>query len=266
MTTLVVVPTLGRRPALLAKSLASIRAQNHPELDLVVVAPEGRGVEQLVVEHGGRFITDPGSGGLSGALNAGLAAAAPGTRYFAWLGDDDLLASGSLQATTAALDANPQAVMVFGWCDYIDENDTVVFRSRAGRLAAAILTFGPNLIPQPGSLFRYEEVMAVGGLDETVRLAMDLDLFLRLRKRGRLLALRRTLASFRWHDDSATVSGESESMEESDQLRMKYMPRPLAVAYRLLRWPGRWALLMAKRRVAHNTARAAARTQTSTED
>jgi len=266
VTTLVVVPTLGRRPALLAKSLASIRAQDYPELDLVAVAPTRRGVEELVAEHGGRFVADPGSGGLSGALNAGLAAAGPETDYFAWLGDDDLLAPGSLRATTAALDANPDAVMVFGWCDYIDENDAVVFRSRAGRLAAATVTFGPNLIPQPGSLFRYEEVVAVGGLDETVRLAMDLDLYLRLRRRGRLLALPRTLASFRWHADSATVSGETESMEESDQLRMKYMPRPFAVTYRVLRWPGRWALLIAKRRVVHNTARVAARAQSRSTD
>ena len=260
MTTLVVVPTLGRRPELLEKSLSSIRSQGRTDLDLVAVAPAGRGVEELVETHGGRFVLDPGTGGLSGALNAGLAAAVPGTKYFAWLGDDDLLSEGSLDATHAALEAHPDAVMVFGWCDYIDEHDNVVFRSRAGRLAAATITFGPNLIPQPGSLFRFEDVVAVGGLDESVRLAMDLDLFLRLRRRGRLIALRRTVASFRWHADSATVSGETESMEESDQLRMKYMPRPVALAYRGLRWPGRWALFLAKRRVQHNTARAAART------
>jgi len=266
MTILFVVPTLGRRPLLLAKCLASIQSQGRSDIDLVAVAPQARGVEQLVADHGGRFALDPGSGGLSGALNAGLAAANPGTTYFTWLGDDDLLAPGSLDATVAALDSDPKASMAFGWCDYIDEHDTVVFRSRAGRLAAATVTFGPNLIPQPGSLLRYSDVVAVGGLDENVRLAMDLDLFLRLRKRGRLIALPRTLASFRWHADSATVSAETESMEESDQLRMKYMPRPLALAYRLLRWPGRWALLLAKRRVARNTARAAVRPASSAGD
>ena len=262
MTILFVVPTLGRRPELLAKSLASIQSQSRSDVDLVAVAPEGRGVEQLVAEHGGRFVVDSGSGGLSGALNAGLAAATPGTTYFTWLGDDDLLAPGSLDATVAALESDPHASMAFGWCDYIDENDTVVFRSRAGRLAAMTLTFGPNLVPQPGSLLRHSDVIAAGGLDESIRLAMDLDLFLRLRKRGRLIALPRTLASFRWHTDSATVSSETESMEESDQLRMKYMPRPFAFAYRLLRWPGRWALLLAKRRVMRNTARAAVQTAT----
>lgn len=257
MSTLFVIPTLGERPELLAKSLASVLSQGVDDVDLVVVAPADRGVQQLIAGTGARFVEDPRRGGLSGALNAGLAAADAGTRYFGWLGDDDLLAPGSLAATTGALDEDPDAVMVFGWCDYIDAHDQVVFRSRAGRLAAATVTFGPNLIPQPGSLMRYGAVMAVGGLDESVRLAMDLDLFLKLRRYGRLIALSRTLASFRWHPDSATVRAETQSMEESDQLRMKYMPRPVASAYNVLRWPGRWALVAAKRRVDHNTRKVA---------
>lgn len=258
MNTLIVVPTLGRRPALLERSLSSITTQGIDGLDLVLVAPENVGVEMIARRHGARFAPDPGRGGLSGALNAGLAVAAADTTYFSWLGDDDLLAEGSLRATTEALNADEGAVLAYGWCDYIDLHDRVVFRSRAGRLATVILRWGPNLIPQPGCLMRHDAVVAVGGLDESVRLAMDLDLFLRLRGKGRFIALPRTLASFRWHDDSATVENENASMEESDQLRMKYMSRPAARAYQLLRWPGRLALWLAKRRVDRNRARAAA--------
>lgn len=255
MTTMIVVPTLGRRPDLLELSLRSITSQELPDLDLVAVGPEGHDIEEKVLAHGGRFVRDPARGGLSGALNAGLAAARPGTRYFSWLGDDDLLTDGSLAATTAALDANPGAVLVFGWCDYIDAAGDVVFRSRAGRVASAILTWGPNLIPQPGCLMRFDAVRAVGGLDESVQLAMDLDLFLRLRRRGQFVALRRTLACFRWHEDSATVKGEGLSMEESDRLRMKYMRPVVARAYEYARWPGRLALWAAKRQVDRNAAR-----------
>jgi GT2 family glycosyltransferase len=216
-------------------------------------------VELLAERFGARFVPDPRRGGLSGALNAGLAASRPENRYFAWLGDDDLLTPGSLLATTSALDSTPEAVLAYGWCDYIDEADEIVFRSRAGRLARLILPFGPNLIPQPGSLMRYDAVRAVGGLDETIKLAMDLDLFLRLRKQGRFVSLPRTLACFRWHADSATVSNGELSMEESDRVRMRYMPAPGRHTYEYLRWPGRWALAAAKRRVDHNVAREVAR-------
>jgi GT2 family glycosyltransferase len=256
VSVLLVVPTLGRRPNLLQASLDSVRAQEIPALDLVAVAPPGLGIEAVVESYGGRFVPDPGSGGLSGALNAGLRAARPDTAFFTWLGDDDLLAAGSLAATTRALDDDPGAVLAYGWCDYIDEEGRVVFHSRAGRLATRILGWGPNLIPQPGCLMRYEAAVGVGGLDETVRMAMDLDLFLRLRERGRFIALHQTLASFRWHPDSATVGQEKLSMEESDQLRMKHMGPWASRVYQVLRWPGRLALWLAKRRVDHNVGRA----------
>jgi hypothetical protein len=50
-------------------------------------------------------------------------------------------------------------------------------------------------------------------------------------------------------------------MEESDQLRMKYMSAWSARTYRVLRWPGRLALWLAKRRVDHNATRVASRGQ-----
>lgn len=253
MTVLFLVPTLGERPDLLDRSLTSIRAQG-VDVDLVVVAPERANVDDLVARHRARRVHDPGRG-ISAALNAGLAAAAPETSYVAWLGDDDLLSEQSLRTTVAALDANPEAVLAYGWCDYVDEGDRVVFRSHAGRLAKAILTFGPNLIPQPGSLMRLDAVQAVGGIDESVRLAMDLDLFLRLRRRGQIVSIPQTLACFRWHAGSSTVANGEASMEESDRLRMKYMPRAAAAVYRYARWPGRWALTAAKRRADRNAAR-----------
>lgn len=261
MSTLIVVPTLGRRPALLREALASIAAQDVEDLDLVAVAPVGQGVEEIVAGFGGRFVPDPGVGGQSGAINAGIAAARPGTRYFAWLCDDDLLAKGSLQATTAALEANPEATLAYGWCDYIDLHDRVVFRSRAGRVADWILRWGPNLLPQPGSLARFDHVLALGGVEVETTQTMDLDLWLRLRRRGPFVVLNRTLASFRWHPDSLTVSDEKFSMEQSDQTRMRHMSPAGARVYRVLRWPGRWALWLAKRRVNHNTARAARQDQ-----
>jgi GT2 family glycosyltransferase len=195
---------------------------------------------------------------MSGALNAGFEAARTGTAYVGWLGDDDLLSPGSLIATTTALDADPGASMVYGWCDYIDEAGAVVFSSRAGRLAGKILWFAPNLVPQPGSLMRLSDVQAVGGVDETLTLSMDLDLFLRLRRRGTLIALNQTLASFRWHADSTTVLAEQASADEADRVRMRYMSTPVSRAYAVARWPGRWALRLVKVRVRARARRASA--------
>ncbi|MCW2782225.1 MAG: hypothetical protein JWR35_2674 [Marmoricola sp.] len=253
--TLVVVPTLGIRPELLRLCLDSIRMQGIENLDLVVVAPPGPEIEAITAEFGGAFVPDPEEGGQSGAINAGIGAAAPGTAYFAWLGDDDLLRPHSLETAIRALADHPHAPMVFGWCDYIDEAGNIVFVSRAGRLANRVLGWGPNLIPQPGSLMRYDDVVAVGGVDENCRFAMDLDLFLRLRKRGELVAIPVVLAAFRRHADSITVRDERDSLDEADRIRMGHMTPAAARTYKYLRWPGRWALKAARRRVDRNARR-----------
>jgi glycosyltransferase involved in cell wall biosynthesis len=252
-----VVPTLGERPQMLRRALESIASQG-VEVDIVAVAPPGKGVEELVAEFGGRFVPDPRHDGQSGAINAGIAAATERTEYFAWLCDDDLLTPGSLRATTGALAARPEATLAYGWCDYIDAEDRLVFRSRAGKVADWILRFGPNLVPQPGSLARFSHVRDLGGVDVVATQTMDLDLWLKLRKRGPFVALSQTLACFRWHADSLTVSDEKFSMNQSDETRMRHMTPFGARLYRtVFRWPGWWALWLAKRRVKHNTARAA---------
>ena len=60
------------------------------------------------------------------------------------------------------------------------------------------MQFGPQLLPQPGSLFDRAVFERVGGLDESLKWAFDLDLFLKLRGCGRVEFVDAPLAEFRW--------------------------------------------------------------------
>ena len=218
-------------------------------MDLVAVLPAAAGeARDLCAAHGAELVDDPGS--LSGAVNVGLARAGSRHVYGNWIGDDDLLAPGSLAATSGALDRDPTAVLAYGHCTYIDELGRPLWVSRAGRGAAWLLPWGPDLVPQPGMLFRLADFRAVGGLDETLAFAMDLDLLLRLRRRGRLLDVQAPVSSFRWHLTSITVSDRSSSLAESERVKHRYLPaplRPLAPAWDLpvrvatRAAPGGWA-------------------------
>jgi GT2 family glycosyltransferase len=244
---LVVVPTLGRRPELLALTLASITGQSEPA-DIVVVIPAGAAeARKLATNAGATLLDDPGS--ISSAINAGFASAGPHHAFTNWLGDDDLLAPDALGVAVRALDAAPDAVMSFGYCDYIDDRGRRLFTSRAGRFAPWLMTWGPNLVPQPGALIRVDALRKVGDVDETLQYAMDLDLFLRLRRMGRLVNTRTTLASFRWHADSTTVANRSKSLAESESVKRRYLSplrRRIAPAWEL---PVRVATQLAARRV-----------------
>lgn len=226
---LIVVPTIGTRMAFLDRCLASIAGQDVPA-DIVIVAPEVTGMPALAARYGATVLPDPGS--LTTAINLGVATATEQHEYVNWLGDDDLLEPGSLMATTSALDANPDAVVAYGACRYIDEDDAELWVSQAGPWANRVLGWGPDLIPQPGMLVRLDAWRRVGGVDESYRFAFDLDLLLKLREHGRLLDVGEVVSSFRWHADSLTVGDRTTNLVESERAKRRALsPRARRVAW-----------------------------------
>ena len=214
---LIVVATLGRRPKFLADTLQSIRDQSVPA-DIVIVAPlDVDDVQRQAEIHRAQLVPDPGS--LAKAINAGISAGLTHHEYVNWLNDDDLLVPGSLEATATLLDHHPEAVVAFGSCQYIDERGRELWVSKAGAWAPRVLTWGPDLIPQPGMLIRARDWQACGGLDESYALAFDLDLLLRLKQRGKLLPTGSVVSQFRWHADSLTVEGRSTNLAESERAK-----------------------------------------------
>lgn len=250
---LIVVPTLGTRMDFLARTLVSIRDQS-VAADIVVVTPEGRSeARALALEHGARLIDDPGS--LPSAINIGVSSAQEHHRFVNWIGDDDLLAPGSLHVTVAALHANPRVVVAYGSCSYIDDKGRALWTSSAGRWATRILPWGPDLIPQPGMLMRRDAWQAVGGVDESLRFAFDLDLLLKLRSQGDFLDVGRIVSSFRWHPDSLTVSDRTASLDESELVKRRY----LSSRARSLSWAWEGPVRVATRLAAREVTRRARR-------
>ncbi len=223
MSSLVVVPTLGERPELLRRTVLSVAGQGVDTTVLVVAAGDLEVVRECCRGTAAEVVTQR-SRGLSAAINEGWELAGEGADAWTWLGDDDELLPGSLARTTSALQATPTASMVYGRCQYVDADGRLLWTARPGRLAALIAPYGPNLVPQPGSLLRAAAVRRVGALDPALRYAMDIDLFLRLRTVGRLLYLPHDLAAFRWHAASTTVANQAASSAELSAVRARHLP------------------------------------------
>lgn len=256
-TVLVVVPTLGERVETLEESLASVRAQRGVDVHLVVVIPEAATrAREIAQRHGATLVPDPRRG-LSAAVNAGVAARR-GEEYYAWLGDDDLLAPDGLATLSALLRATSGAVVAYGACTYIDDRGRAVTVSRAGDLGARILNWGPDLVPQPASLTRVDALLAAGEYDESLRFAMDLDMFLRLKRAGRFVSTRREVAAFRWHADSLTVANRGPSLAESEKVKRRYLHPRLRPVSALWDVPVRVATRLAARQVNARARRIAA--------
>ena len=254
----IVVPTLGERPDYLEQCLKSIRAAGQAHILLVV--PKSLDTSNLqsagLVDS---VVTDNGSG-LPAALNLGIESLPESVEYVNWLGDDDRLIPGSITACTDVLDSKKDVVMTFGACAYIDSSGDVVWENRSGQWAVPLLRFGPDLIPQPGALFRRSAFTAVSGLKTNFGWAFDFDLFIRLSKLGKLKYINQTLAQFRWHPESLSVEHRMSSVAEASQVRVSHLPAWLRFFSFLWEYPVRQATLVAGKRL---TAKAQSKARSS---
>jgi GT2 family glycosyltransferase len=234
----VVVPTLGQRPDYLIDCLRSIRSAGNAHI--CVVAPPSANLSE--VESLGLIdqrVDDPKSG-LPAAINFGFQSLPQSVYYIAWLGDDDLLEPKSLEATSTVLRIDSKVSAVFGGCHYIDPKGNRILTNMSGKWAVPLISFGPDLIPQPGSLMRRSTFDSFGGLRTDLGWAFDVDLFINLKRNGKVRYLRQPLASFRWHPESLSVGQRDGSVREASQVRVQYLPKmikPLSVTWEpALRW------------------------------
>lgn len=251
---LLIIATLGQRPALLAQTIDSIRSQSVP-VDLVIVGPaENQNLQEISETQKIPLLPDPGS--LPKAINLGATQIQDHHEFVNWLNDDDLLEPNTLHSVMKTLDENPKATVAFGHCRYIDTNGKELWVSKAGKLAPLILPWGPDLVPQPGMLIRTDAWKQASGIDPSYSLAFDLDLLLRLKKIGPLVAVNHVVSSFRWHPDSLTVDDRTKNLKESEQAKRNALPTALKTISPLWDAPVRWAIRRAANRVssqAHST-------------
>jgi GT2 family glycosyltransferase len=243
----IIVPTVGNRPELLLQCLRSIRKSG--EAHICLVATAGFSTEQYflsgLIDQAEEDLGD----GLAAAINQGVRALPAHLKYFSWLGDDDLLLQDSLVTASAILEKEPDTAMVYGSCDYIDKSGTTLWTNRSGSWASRLLSFGPDMIPQPGCLIRRQSFDSVGGLQTGYKFAFDFDLFIRLKKVGKLRFADKVLAQFRWHPDSLTVKQRVNSASEASSVRVSHLPRGLRSISEFWEYPVRRATILAGARL-----------------
>ena len=217
----IVIPTLGERLDYLTETIRSVR--EFGEVHIVIVAPhksidqlnDFKDVDQIIVEK---------TPGLPDAINWGFQNLPDGIQYIGWVGDDDLLAAGAGKKSVKFLNQNLEYVMTFGICRYLDGKGKTIGLNRFGQLAVPLLRFGPDLIPQPGSVFRRDVFNKIGKINTNFKLAFDFELFIRLSKAGEIKALNYEVGSFRWHSDSKSVKTRRNSVMEASRVRRIHLP------------------------------------------
>lgn len=218
----VVVPTIGERPQYLDSTLKSIREAG----DSFIVLVGRKGFDASSYQNSGLvdLYIDELETSVPNKINQGFKALPESIEYITWIGDDDLLAPGSLSVAVSVLGRSDMPVLVYGHCQYIDSEGNDILVKRSGAWAVPLLRFGPQLIPQPSAVFRRDAFEKVGGLSDKFEFAFDFDLFLKLTTNGRGVFIDQILSSHRWHSTSLTYSRRWDSVKEASLVRVLHLP------------------------------------------
>ena len=150
--------------------------------------------------------------GQTDAINKGFSRATG--QIFAWLNSDDTYQPGAIGEAVAYLGAHPEAGMVYGDANLIDEMGKVIGKFPARQTGYRRLMRGYVHIPQQASFFRGDLWRQVGPLDPTFYFAMDYDLWVRLSRLTRLDYVPRLWANFRLHGSAKSVASDDRCWPE----------------------------------------------------
>ncbi|MES2149189.1 MAG: glycosyltransferase [Pseudomonadota bacterium] len=222
--------------ATLGDTLTSLRGQTCQDFEHIFVDGGSTDATLAMLEacEGDKRILRGVGGGISCAMNAGIHAARGDV--VAHLHGDDYYASEDVLATVAARFSDPRVDWVVGQIQVLKDGKLHAphaMRAYSYRAYAA----GKAAIAHPAVFIRRSALARAGLFDETLTLAMDIDLWLRLGQFTRPVQIGRPLAVFREHASSVSSANKIGARQEEFRVRQRYFRKaPLAFCIYCLRY------------------------------
>lgn len=210
----IVVPSF-QQARFLRTAIDSILAQDYSPIEVLVLdGGSSDGSREILESYGDRiwFRSTPDNG-QSSAINEGFGRSRG--EIVAWLNSDDFYYPGAVGKAVEALRSNPEAGLVYGEGNQVDEEGNVKWRFpetvpfdlwRLANVADYIL--------QPTAFFRRDALFAAGLLNEGLNWGLDWDLWIRMGKRCPFVHLDEVLAASRLHGETKTATGGLRRMRE----------------------------------------------------
>ena len=216
----IVTPSFNQA-SFLEQTLRSVLEQDYPNLEYIVIDGGSRdGSLEIIHKYADRLAywqSQPDQG-QTDAINQGFDRASG--EILAWLNSDDLLLPGAVSAAVRALQAHPEAAMVYGDALLINAEGKTIGKFPAAQTDYRKLRRGYVHIPQQASFFRADLWQQVAPLDVSFYFAMDYDLWVRLAALAPLVYVPELWAAFRLHGAGKSIAADDRCWPE--MLRVHY--------------------------------------------
>jgi glycosyltransferase involved in cell wall biosynthesis len=202
----------------LEETIRSVLLQGYPDLEYIIIdGGSTDGSMEVISKYEpwlAYWVSEPDRG-QSHAINKGWGLATGD--ILAWLNSDDTYQPEAIYLAVRALIQHPDAALVYGHYNCVDENSHVIQTVQSPPFDARRL-LAVDFIPQQTVFIRSGALHQVGLLNESYQCVMDYDLWLRMARLFPFTKVDAVLANFRLHAQSKTVFSRLRCLEE--KLRM----------------------------------------------
>lgn len=206
------------------ETLRSLIDQHYPRLELIII--DGGSTDETVeilrryVDHISYWVSEPDRG-QTDALIKGFGRATG--EIEGWLCSDDLHELWTLREVAAFFRQHPDAQVVYGDSAWIDPAGRPIKPKREHAFNRFIWTYDYNFIPQPSTFWRRSLYAQVGGLDPTISVAMDAELWIRFADVTRLHHVPRYWSRMRFYPEQRNQKFRAQSNAEDRAMRRRYI-------------------------------------------
>jgi glycosyltransferase involved in cell wall biosynthesis len=205
----------------LEATIQSVLSQDYPRIEYMIVdGGSSDGSAEIIKKHESQlawWVSEKDKGQTDG-INKGFARAKGDV--LAWINSDDTYEPGAVSAAVKYLHEHPEVGMVYGDCNFIDEDGHVIGKFGSAQTNYRLLRQGYAHIPQQTMFFRADLWKQVGPLDPSFYFAMDYDLWTRISALTEIKYVPQTWANFRLHTSGKTMAADDRCWPE--MIRVHY--------------------------------------------
>jgi glycosyltransferase involved in cell wall biosynthesis len=215
------------RASCLDETIWSVLEQDYPRIEYIVLDDGSTDNTREVLEkYTGRVICETHTNmGEARTVNKGLSMAQG--EIVAVVNSDDPLLPGAVSTAVAFMQSHPDILVSYPDWNYVGPDSKVTGHVRVPEYDYLRMLRQHHCMPGPGAFIRRKAFELTGMRDPTFKYVGDFEYWFRLGLYGKFVRIPKTLATFRVHPDSTSVSHKGIAMaDEHIRLVEKFYSRP----------------------------------------
>ena len=209
-----VITPAYNRASYLDETIQSVLSQDYPRIEYILLDDGSTdNTREVLAKYTGRIIweTHPNMGETR-TVNKGFSMAKG--EIVVVVNSDDPLLPGAVREAVAFMQAHPDVLVAYPDWNRIGPDSEIISHTQAREYDYLYMLKRHYCTPGPAAFIRRRAFEVTEGRDPGFRYVADLEYWLRLGLFGRFARIPRTLATFRVHPDSASVSQRGKAMAD----------------------------------------------------